>query len=138
MHPIIRTSALFAILLASAACSNDVSIATPAPSNPNQGIVAGTLEVKAANATVTLRNTTEFAVGYMVVDKDQMVIALYPPCGTQCPTIVQGAQASINYADISGYTSASIEAIVLWWTYTRAADGTLRPTSGVYSTRVTL
>ncbi|MBL0938821.1 MAG: hypothetical protein IBJ03_07995 [Gemmatimonadaceae bacterium] len=109
--------------------------ASPAPS---QGIVAGTLEVKAQKPALTLRNTTELVVGYMVVDKDQMVIALYPPCNTQCPTIVQGASVQVPYSQISGYTDKSTEAVVMWWTYRRQADGSLRPESAVQTTRIGL
>ncbi len=136
-----RTVALYTIgLLALSACSHE---STRADSNnsaptPNQGIVAGTLVVTAARPTLTLRNTTEFVVGYMVIDKDQMTIALYPPCGTQCAKLVQGANASVPYASITGYTSASTEANVLWFTYARAADGTLTPQGPIQTTRVKL
>lgn len=109
--------------------------AAPAPS---QGIVAGTLEVKAQRPSLTLRNTTELVVGYMVVDKDQMVVALYPPCNTQCPTIEQGASVQVPYSKIGGYTDASTEAVVMWWTYRRQADGSLRPESAVQTTRIGL
>jgi hypothetical protein len=136
-----RTVALYTIaLLALSGCSHE---STRADSNdsaptPNQGIVAGTLVVTAARPTLTLRNTTAFVVGYMVVDKDQMTIALYPPCGVQCAKLVQGADVSVPYASIAGYTSASTEANVLWFTYARAADGTLTPQGPVQTTRVKL
>ena len=74
----------------------------------------------------------------MVIDKDQMTIALYPPCGAQCAKLVQGADVSVPYASIAGYTSASTEANVLWFTYARAADGTLTPQGPVQTTRVKL
>jgi len=138
MQLLVRSVVLSASLLTVVACSNDRSIANPEPANRNQGIVAGTLEIKAANATLTLRNTTESTVGYMVIDKDQAVVLMYPPCGSRCPTIVPGGQASIRFADIDGFTSASTEAIVLWWAYTRAEDGMLRATGAVFSTRVAL
>lgn len=133
---VLRSTAVAALLLATAACSNEEKVADP--TSPNQGIVAGTLEVTAANSTLTLRNTTESIVGYMVVDKDQMVVALFPPCGSQCPTLAQGTTATVNYSNISGYTSKSTVAIVMWWTYTRAADGSLQAQGGVQSKRITL
>ena len=133
---IIRSTAVAALLLATAGCSNEEKLA--APGSPNQGIVAGTLQVTAANSVLTLRNSTEFIVGYMVVDKDQMVIALFPPCGAQCPTLAQGASVNVNYANIGGYTSKSTEATVMWWTYARAADGSLQAQGGVQSKRITL
>jgi hypothetical protein len=125
-----------------AACSDspagNVLTEDTATPSPNQGIVAGTLEVKAQRPTLTLRNTTELVVGYMVVDKDQMVIALYPPCNTQCPTLAQGASVQVPYSQIGGYTAQSTEAIVMWWTYRRQADGSLRPESAVQTTRIRL
>jgi hypothetical protein len=134
-----RTVTLYTIgLLALSACSHDSTRVDSSDRAPNQGIVAGTLVVTAARPTLTLRNTTEFVVGYMVVDKDQMTIALYPPCGTQCAKLVQGANASVPYASIAGYTSASTEANVLWFTYARAADGTLTPQGPIQTTRVKL
>lgn len=120
-------------------CGNDVDQpAAPSAPAPNQGIVAGTLEVSAARPNLVLRNTTEFVVGYMVVDKDQMVIALYPPCNASCPLLVQGASVSVPYSAISGHTAASREAVVMWWKYVRRADGTLTPDGGMQSVNVRL
>jgi len=136
-----RTTALYAIgVLALSACAQESTIVDGSNSapTPNQGIVAGTLVVKAVRPTLTLRNTTEFVVGYMIVDKDQMTIALYPPCGAQCAKLVQGAEVSVPYTSVAGYTSASTEANVLWFTYARAADGTLTPQGPIQTTRVTL
>ncbi len=132
------TVLLSASLLALIACGKDEAIADPDPSSPNQGIVAGTLNVSAARPNLTLRNTTESVVGYIVVDKDMAVVAVFPPCVSQCATLVQGASITVPYTNISGYKSTSTEAIVMWWTYTRAADGTLQATGGVQSTKVTL
>lgn len=141
--PRLSTSLVFALGLLSAACSgapSETAVRDSAigPPSGNQGIVAGTLEVKAARPTLTLRNTTERVVGYMVVDKDQALVALYPPCGQQCPLLVQGASQSVTYSQISGYTQKSTEALVLWWTYRRAADGTMQPEGAVQTTRVRL
>ena len=102
------------------------------------GIIAGTLVASASRPTLTLRNTTEQVVGYMVVEKNQMVVALYPPCGTDCPKLVQGAQITLPYASIAGYTNAATDAIVMWWRYTRAADGTLTPSGAVQTIAVRL
>ena len=136
-----QTRILCAIgVLALAACAHESTVvdSTKSAPTPNQGIVAGSLVVKAARPTLTLRNTTEFVVGYMVIDKDQMTIAMYPPCGAQCAKLIQGAEVSVPYTSIAGYTSASTEAHVLWFTYARAADGTLTPQGPIQTTRVTL
>jgi hypothetical protein len=106
--------------------------------NGNGQIVAGTVEIKATRPNLTLRNTTETVIGYMVVDSEMATVALFPPCDQRCPQIVQGASATVPYTAIAGYTNASKAAIVMWWTYRRAADGTLQPDGGVQSSRVTL
>ncbi len=130
--------ALAACALAACAHESTVVDSSHGAPTPNQSSVAGTLVVKAARRTLTLRNTTAFVVGYMVIDKEQMTIALYPPCGAQCATLVQGADVSVPYTSIAGYTSASTEAHVLWFTYARAADGTLTPQGPIQTTRVKL
>jgi len=136
MRTLFRSATVAALLLATAACSNEEQVADP--TSPSKGIVAGTLQVTASNSALTLRNTTEFIVGYMVLEKDQIVIALFPPCGSQCPTLVQGASATVSYASISGYTPKSSEAVVLWWTYARAADGSLQAQGAVQSKKISL
>ena len=143
MNPIFRLAALTATAFLSAAavtaCSEEATTPTDSvPTNSNPGIVAGTLEVTAAKPTLTLKNGTEFQVGYMVVDKDQMVVALYPPCGDNCPKLAQGAQVAIPYANIGGYTNASTEAVVMWWTYTRQADGSFKATGAVQTKNIRL
>ena len=126
--------------LALAACAREPTASDSSKNapTPNQGIVAGSLVVKAARPALTLRNTTEFVVGYMVIDKDQMTIAVYPPCGPQCAKLIQGAEVSVPYTSIAGYTNASTEAKVLWFTYARAADGTLTPQGPIQTTSVRL
>jgi hypothetical protein len=142
MRPSFRKTAptvlLSASLLSVMACGKDEAIADPTIDPPGQGIVAGTLAVSAARPNLTLRNTTASVVGYMVVDKDMAVLAVFPPCTTQCPTLIQGASATVPYSSIAGYTTSSTEAIVMWWTYIRAADGTLQATGGVQSAKITL
>jgi hypothetical protein len=143
MNPIFRLATLTATAFLSAAaataCSDEAVLPTDSvPTNSNPGIIAGTLEATAARPTLTLRNTTEFQVGYMVVDKDQMVVALYPPCGDNCPKLQQGASVAIPYANIGGYTNASTEAVVMWWTYTRQADGSLKATGAVQTKNIRL
>jgi hypothetical protein len=100
--------------------------------------VAGTLEATAAKPVLTLRNTTEFVVGYMVVEKNMATVALFPPCGNNCPTIRQGESVAVSYSSIAGYTPAAREAIVMWWTYARRADGSLAPQGAVNTINVRL
>ena len=135
----LKPTVLTILALLSAACANNPA----GPQSPTQngspsGIVAGTLEVTASSRSVRLRNTTEQQVGYMVVDKNQMVIALYPPCGTNCPVVVQGAIATLPYTQISGYTNQSTHAVVMWWRYTLRADGTRVAEGAVQTTTVQL
>lgn len=135
----LTTPTMLASALFLSACASESNLTTaPAQNSGNNGIVAGTLEAKAARPTLTLRNTTEFVVGYMVVDKDQAVVALYPPCGQNCPTLRQGESIALSYTAISGYTAASREARVMWWKYVRRADGSLTPEGGVQTVNVRL
>jgi len=117
--------------------ANDDTVPVPSPS---QGIVAGTLEARVDRAaqTISLRNATGSDVGYMIIEKDMMTVALMPPCGTSCPTIQPGGSASVKYSSISGYTPQAKEARVLWWTYTRHADGTRTTQGGVNTVSISL
>jgi hypothetical protein len=135
----LKPTVLATLALFSAACAHDPAAPESALQNgaPN-GIAAGTLEATASGGSVKLRNTTEQQVGYIVVDKDQMVVALYPPCGANCPILVQGALASIPYAQISGYTSKSTHAVVMWWRYVLRSDGTRVADGPVQTTTVPL
>lgn len=122
-----------------AACGSPSAADTPTPTpSPTQGIIAGTLQVSAARPSLTLRNTTEFVVGYMVVEKDMGVVAMFPPCGERCPTIAQGASASVMYRDIAGYSDQATDAIVMWWTYAPGRNGTLTPQGAVNTVQVRL
>lgn len=135
----LKPTVLFSLALLSAACATDPSgPQTPAQNGSQNGIVAGTLEATASGGSVKLRNTTEKQVGYMVVDKDQMVVALYPPCGSNCPIVVQGATATVPYTQISGYTSQSTHAVVMWWRMTVRTDGTRVPEGAVQTIQVQL
>lgn len=140
LAPTVLASALFAC--GAAACGGAPS-GTDDPDRspaPNQGIVAGTLEVKVDRGTksLALRNTTEFEVGYLVVEKNMAIVAMFPPCGAQCPVLVQGAAASVPYSAIGGYSAQAKEALVLWWTYRRNADGTRTAQGAVNTINVTL
>jgi hypothetical protein len=140
LAPTVLISSLLASALAG--CANAPSgadDASPTPS-PNQGIVAGALETKVDRSaqSLTLRNTTEFDVGYMVVEKDMMTVALFPPCGTSCPIVVPGATATVPYANIGGYTPQAKEARVMWWTYRRNADGSRTAQGSVNTITITL
>ena len=143
MTPIFRlatlTATAFLTAAAASACSEEATTPTDSvPTNSNPGIIAGTLEAVAARPTLILKNGTEFEVGFMVVDKDQMVVALYPPCGDNCPKLVQGAELRIPYSAINGYTNASTEAVVMWWPYTRQADGSYKATGAVQTKNIRL
>ena len=145
MNPIARLAARTATAFLAAAAASQLTACANEATPPDEsvpdganGIIAGTLMASASRPTLTLRNTTEQVVGYMVVEKNQMVVALYPPCGTDCPKLVQGAQITLPYASIAGYTNAATDAIVMWWRYARAADGTLTPSGAVQTIAVRL
>jgi hypothetical protein len=137
--PSVLTAALIAATLTACGAPSGTNDGTAEPS-PNQGIVAGTVEVKADRAAsiLTLRNTTASEVGYMVLEKDMMTVALMPPCGNSCPILVQGASVTVPYANISGFTPQAKEGRVLWWSYKRNADGTRTTQGGVNVVSFTL
>lgn len=146
MHAPRKSSLTYAALVAlpvvfwssATACTASSTEADAADPNPNQGIIAGALTARASNAAITLRNGTEFVVGYLVLDSGMATIALFPPCGSNCAKLVQGDSVTVPYSAIGGYTPKSTEARVLWWTYRRLADGTLEPQGGVNTIRVRL
>ncbi|WP_396223178.1 hypothetical protein [Gemmatimonas sp.] len=106
----------------------------------NRGIVSGTLEVTAnpADRVLTLRNTTAADVGYLVVERDMITVALFPPCGQRCPILAPGASVTVPYTAIAGYTPQAREARVLWWSYRRNADGTRSAQGATQTTSITL
>ena len=130
MHRLLGTLALVAVAgcSADAPSAGDSSLSDRTP-NQGSGIVAGDLEVTVnqADKTLILRNTTEHVVGYMVVEKNMAVVAMFPPCGDNCEKIVQGASDTVSFNDIAGYTPEATEANVMWFTYAQAQDGTLTP-----------
>lgn len=114
-----------ALLIAGAGCRTEAIRTTgPEDSNPNQGIIAGdlTVQVDKAGKMLTLRNSTEFAVGYMIVEKDIATVALFPPCGANCPKLAQGQSKQVSFNEVVGYTSEAREARVMWWTYAPNGD----------------
>lgn len=146
MNATIRLAALAAIALltaASTACNEGTVMADPAapstkPPVTEQGVAAGTLEATAQRPVLRLRNTTEFVVGYRVMEKDLLTRALPLPCGPECPQVAQGQQVAVPYSSINGYTDAATEAMVMWWTFTRAADGSLQRVGTMQSKSVRL
>jgi len=136
LAPTVLASALVAV--SATACGgtpSDADDTSDPSSSPNQGIIAGTLEVKIDRSakTLTLRNTTEFETSFMVVEKDMATVALFPPCGQQCHILSQGAATTVPYAQIAGYKPEATEARVMWWTYRRNADGS-RTAQGAVNT----
>jgi hypothetical protein len=131
------TFALLALLTSACRTEKRPANDVDAGNQPGQGIVAGTLDVQPNSSakTLTLRNGTEFVVGYMVIEKDMMTVAMFPPCGADCEKIVQGQTVTVKYSEISGYTPDAREARVLWWTY---PPGSTQPQGGVNTVAVRL
>lgn len=137
-NPLRSLAVLTVATLVSGGCAGSGASSDSTAPRENQGIVAGTLSATASGKTLTLRNGTEFIVGYMVVTKDVAVIAMFPPCSSNCSTLAQGATVGVPFDKISGYNDKTTEAIVMWWKYQRNADGTLTAIEAVNSTRVAL
>ncbi len=137
-NPLRSLAVLTLATLVSGGCSGGSASSDSTAPRENQGIVAGTVSATASGKTLTLRNSTEFIVGYMVVTRDVAVIAMFPPCASNCTTLAQGATVAVPFDKISGYSDKTTEAIVMWWKYQRNADGTLTAIEAVNSTRVAL
>jgi hypothetical protein len=120
-------------------CGNGTAAPDGNPtSNLNGGIAAGTLEVTAANRSLTLRNTTEQVVTYFVFEKETLTRATFPPCGSQITRLTQGDQNVVPYSEIVGYSDKATEAAVFWCALTRSADGTFKPLGTMQSKMIRL
>ncbi|MGV3711141.1 MAG: hypothetical protein ACO1Q7_20140 [Gemmatimonas sp.] len=135
---VLAGAALASLSLLGAACSSDSALVTKPVDEQAPGIIAGTLEVALNGQALKLRNTTERQVGFMVVDKNQLVVALYPPCGEQCASVVQGATANVPFSQIGGYTPESTEATVMWFRYQNRTDGKKVPEGAMQMTHIKL
>jgi hypothetical protein len=134
----LAVAALASLSMLGAACTTDSALVTKPVDEHTPGIIAGTLEVSLNGQALKLRNTTERQVGYMVVDKNQLVVASYPPCGEQCAAVVQGASANVPFSQISGYTPESTEATVMWFRYQARTDGKKVPEGAMQMTHIKL
>lgn len=128
---------VMAALLACSATPSAVDDIADGSVNAPQ-IVTGTLDVTANRPNLILRNTTETIVAYQMIDENLLALALMAPCDTRCPQIVQGASATVPYTTIAGYSDATKNVRIAWWTLRRAPDGTLRVDGDPQSKRVTL
>ena len=142
LRPLMRTLQTITIIVAATvlcSCRTDTEQHTnPDAPGSGKGIVAGSLEVSVNKAarTFTVRNTTEFVVGYLAVERDVTTAALFPPCGENCAKIAQAQSKTIDFSEIVGYTPEAREARILWWTYVRDRDDVLRPQGSVQTTIV--
>jgi hypothetical protein len=108
-----------------AACSSEgAPIETPAPTE-DASLWEGAVTVTAKRPVVTIRNLTDRTIGYLLIEKGQMLIALYPPCASACEKLVQGATVAVSYSAIDGYTSAAREATLVYWSYVPGPNGAL-------------
>jgi hypothetical protein len=116
------TTTLLTLVL-TAACSSGAPTDFSSPPPQNQGIVAGEVTITAKRPQLTIRNGTGLTVGYLAVDENQVIIAMYPPCVT-CTKLAPGGTVVIPYASIDGYTANSRVAKVLYWSYIPGPNGT--------------
>lgn len=124
-----------ALVLVAGACARDgAEPAAPETETPGSGLWEGMIEAQAVRDSVTLKNQTERTVGYVVLEKNMAMVAMFPPCTSDCRTLVPGASASVAVADIPGVEPTSREVVVYWWSYDRAGV----PMGGMSSTVVAL
>ncbi len=117
------TTTLLTLVLTTA-CSSGGAADVSAPPPQNTGIVAGEVQATAKRPQLTIRNGTELTIGYLAIDEQQMLVALYPPCLNNCSKLVPGGSITIPYASIDGYTAKSRVAKVLYWSYIPGPNGT--------------
>jgi hypothetical protein len=108
-----RLFALAAIIVA-AACSD----ATLPAEEPVQARAAG-------NATLAITNRSDEPVYYQVMDPTKFAI-FYGCTPEHCPRIAAGATVRVPYAQIAYYEPGSAQAMVDWFTFEQAPDGTYR------------
>ena len=117
-------------------CGEDGALAPSPP--PINGIVAGTVQYAVARPYLTLRNSTEFQVGYLLVETGRPIIALFPPCASNCSRLKQGEQTVVNFNQISGYSDKTTSASLLWWKYQVEANGTLTAIGAIQTVEIKL
>ena len=133
----VRLACAAALATVALGCSNGA--AAPNTDPAGNGNAGGTLEVTAANRSLTLRNTTEQVVTYFVFEKETLILAtIPPPCGSQITRLAQAEKVLIPYSEIVGYSDKATEAAVFWCALTRSADGTFKPLGTMQSKIVRL
>jgi hypothetical protein len=84
--------------------------------NPT-GTGSNGLLVRAAPPVLNLTNQTSAPVYSYVIDREAAAYTDWAPCTnpSTCAAIKAGATGSLAYAQITGYSSTSTEAIIYWW-----------------------
>ena len=123
-------------MLVVAACGNDQAITASPPQDP--GLVAGTVSAYVARPSITVRNGTEFQVGFVLVEPGLPMAAVFPPCVSNCATLKPGAGVVVPYSSIVGHTDKSGAATMFWWRYNVLADGTLQAFGALETRTLTL
>ena len=108
-----RLAAAAAALIVSLAACSDATLPAAEPIDAHA----------AGNATLAITNRTSGPVYYQVMDPSKFAI-FYGCTPDHCPRIDAGQTVRVPYADIAYYEAGSAQAMVDWFTFERAADGT--------------
>jgi hypothetical protein len=76
--------------------------------------------------------------GYFVRETGRPIIAVFPPCISNCAILKQGEQATGNYSAIDGYSAKSTSATIMWWKYQVETNGTRTPIGALQTVDVKL
>ena len=114
---------LTAIALAAAAL-------TAGCDSPTDGGVEPGLAVFARTGVITLSNTTDAPLYYVILERETAIVANWAPCATpaNCPGVEPGGETAIRYQDVSGYEPGDSEALLTSYRLTASAGGTWKAT----------
>jgi hypothetical protein len=90
------------------------------------GVVSdGTLQVLPRAADVLIRNLSDQAAFYFIVERQTLALIDWRPCVTaDCPSIAPHAHAAVTHERIAGFAPGAREAVVFWWRAVPTGSGT--------------
>jgi hypothetical protein len=106
-----------------AACAVIALAACDAPTDP--------LQVTVRTESLRLKNATESAAYYFLVESETSALLDWAPCAdpSTCANVPPRGETIVPYDEIFGYESGDREAILYWWHLEPAPGGGFQPVS---------